>query len=116
MSTENAKCISISVDGDEIKALRKATELLSGIGWHAEASQITCVLARLGVNTQMLTVEDIREIAEKIPCSAGKGFASWGTGYRKDESGKYTVPQLPGVFEQFAHALIEALETKRRSD
>ena len=41
------QAIGCAVDGDEIGAIRKASELMCAMGYTADASQITCFLARV---------------------------------------------------------------------
>jgi hypothetical protein len=53
-----------------------------------------------------LTLETIQRIAETVRDEYGN--RTWGQGYRQDEQGRYTIPKLPAVFDDFARALLAA--------
>jgi hypothetical protein len=54
-----------------------------------------------------LSVARLRKIAETLPNRNYSGAVTWGQGYRPDADERYTIPNLPMVFDQFAEALIE---------
>jgi hypothetical protein len=56
----------------------------------------------------ILTIERVREIAENIRGAEWNENRTWGQGYRQDAQGKYTIPKLPLVFDDFARALLAA--------
>ncbi len=58
-----------------------------------------------------LTVARIRQIAETVREEEDKGNMVLGQGYRAGIDGRYTIPQLPLVFNKFATALIADLES-----
>ncbi len=57
-----------------------------------------------------VTKERIQKVAETLgEAIAGESdFKSWGHGYRQDENGKYTIPNVPEIAFEFARALLQA--------
>jgi|SRR5215212_5625207 len=59
----------------------------------------------------VMTGEDIQEI---VTAAVHDGRLSW-VGFRKDDSGKYTIPLLSLIHYQLARAILAALNSKKES-
>jgi hypothetical protein len=92
--------IACTVDGDEIAAIRKASELMCEMGYHAEASQITCFLAR--TSRAASTSANVAQGAEAVAWreEAQKLFTRCKLWPEKSDDGFMALLELRNHFEK----------------